>query len=573
MRSAKFWIPVTIAVAFAAVALFVVRELDMERQEKRIADLATALTGRQVEVRGGLGLGFSMRPTLVAKDVRVANASWGSQPTMLTAERVDVSLALFPLFFGVVELLSVKLSGVHLLLETDAAGRRNWDLGFDERAGDAAESEFGWSLEKVLVEDLVLEIGGPGSGVSDPIVVSRIALAADDSTKLLRMELSARPDGVEFEAIGSVGSLEDWFSGGQVPFALDFRWGDSEFKTDATLDLGKRPRLRGRVVSGTVEIEDWLAAGSEKPDERAQRSGLFPTSPLGLGAVGSSNFDISLAVGSIVDERARLELTHAEASLKGGVLRFESVQGVLSDAAIGGSLEIDARAKVPRIRLDFTARDLDFGDLLGRLQLTDEVDAVIDARVELRGSGDSVAAILGNLDGNVAVAVSHGEIPTGYVDRLVSDLSALIMPWARPPKRVEIVCAIAEFTIERGVARSQALMFDTERLTLRGAGEVDLANETLRLRLAPRPRNHRLLSLATDLTLTGPLSRPQAFPSPIGLVGSAARLALKPVRLLTPLVGAGATRHLAPLVGDDAAREQACNDRAQVLVSERRDSD
>jgi hypothetical protein len=138
---------------------------------------------------------------------------------------------------------------------------------------------------------------------------------------------------------------------------------------------------------------------------------------------------------------------------------------------------------------------------------------------------------------------------------------------------VEIVCAIAEFTIERGVARSQALMFDTERLTLRGAGEVDLANETLRLRLAPRPRNHRLLSLATDLTLTGPLSRPQAFPSPIGLVGSAARLALKPVRLLTPLVGAGATRHLAPLVGDDAAREQACNDRAQVLVSERRDSD
>jgi len=42
--------------------------------------------------------------------------------------------------------------------------------------------------------------------------------------------------------------------------------------------------------------------------------------------------------------------------------------------------------------------------------------------------------------------------------------------------------------------------------------------------------------------LSGPISNPRASPTPIGLVTSAARLALGPVRLFSPLPGTDSTR-------------------------------
>lgn len=549
MRSQKFWISAVIGLFVVLLALVIARELDVKRQEQRITELATALTGRKVETRGGIRIGFSLRPTLVATDVRVANAAWGSQPTMLAVDRIDVSLALLPLLFGSIDLVSVRLSGVELLLETDSAGRRNWDLGVD--GSDAVTSDFDVPAKSLVVENLALDIRTPNSEEATPIEVMRIALAAEDATRPLSLELSARRAGVEFSAVGSVGPVEDWLSGKQIPLSLDLRWGLSEFTADATLDLGDPPRLQGQIHSGTLDLEEWLTERPARSEGTADRDRLFPTTPLGLADLGSSNADISLTVAHVTDEKARLELTHADASLEAGILRVDSAKGILSDAEVDASLEIDGRAALPLVRLSFIARDLDLGELLDRLELTDEVDAAVDVRVNVHGSGDSVAAILGSLTGNVSLGVSRGEIPTGYVDRLVSDLSVLVMPWATPAKRVEVRCAIAEFVIAGGVARIQTLMFDTARLTLRGKGEIDLGKETLDLVLAPRPRNHKLVTLATDITLTGPLSEPHAYPSPIGLVSSAARLALEPVLLLSPLPA------------DDAEHQRECVDRVR----------
>ena len=246
MRSPKFLILAAIAVAGGVLAVLVVRELGVAQQEQRITELAKALPGRQVEVRGGLRIGFSLRPTLVAEDVRVANASWGSRPTMLTAERVDVSLDLVSLLFGRVDLTSVRLSGVRLLLETDATGRPNWDLGDGEQGRDAALFQADVSAEHLLVEDLALELRGPHSKDATRIEVARLELAADAASQPLSLELTARSAGAEFTAAGSIGSLSDWLSGEKIPLQLDLRWGRSKFTTDATLDLGGRPRLPGR---------------------------------------------------------------------------------------------------------------------------------------------------------------------------------------------------------------------------------------------------------------------------------------------------------------------------------------
>lgn len=545
MRSKKRWVWLAIGLsvvgaALVLIAVLVIRELDVERQERRIAHLATEFTGRQVEILGGLEIGFSWRPTVIAKDVHIANAAWGSDPTMLSADRVEVSLSLERLLSSrSIDFVRIALSGVYLLLETDARGRRNWDLDTAGSEGGVAESAHDVFPESVVIKDLDLHIRGPDSAGAAPIAVSRVSLEAKTRAQPLKLELRARPAGTEFSAVGTIGSFEDWLQGSRLPISLDLHWGISQFSTDATLEFGERPRLEGRILSGNVDLGEWVSARSE-PATTGGR--LFSSAPLGLAHLVSSNAEISLVVEKVVDERAHLEIRHAEVALKGGVLRVDSAKVFLSGAKADASLQIDGRGTAPRVRFFVLARQLDLGELLGRLGVTDEIEAVVDLRVKVRGTGDSVAALLGTLDGDLAYSVTRGQIPTAYFGRLVSDLPSLVIPWAQPRPRVDLECAGARFSILRGVARTQDMMFDTSRLTIRAEGEVDLGTETLSFTLAPRPRDHKLLSVATDISLSGPLRNPSAFPRPVDVLGSAARLALGPVRMLNPFPGADATR-------------------------------
>ncbi|MEE2679212.1 MAG: AsmA family protein [Myxococcota bacterium] len=560
MRSRKRWlwlaVPLGVVCAvLAGVAAIVVRELDVERQERRISQVISDFTGREVDIRGGLEIGLSWRPTLVARDVSISNAAWGSQPTMLSADRVEVTLSLERLLSGSIDLVRVALSGVRLLLETDARGARNWDLEAADSDEAAVPLGHDFFAENVVIEDLELRIRGPGSTGDAPIEIPRISVATETFEQPIEFKLRARPAGTEFSATGTIGSLQEWMDGSRVPFALDLRWGGSRFSIEAALDLGERPRLKGRILSGRVDLQSWFG---ERPQSSGTGGRLFPSAPLGLKGLVSSNADIQLVVDRVVDERARLEIRHAELALRGEVLRVDSAQILLSGARVDASMEIDGRRTEPRVQFSLLTHKLDFGTLLRRLGVNDEIAAIVDLRANLRGTGDSVAALLGSLDGDLATSVTRGQIPTAYVSRLVSNLPSLLMPWAQPAARVDIECAGARFSILRGVARTQDLMLDTSRLTIRAAGEFDLGAETLSFTLAPRPRDHNLLTLATDINLSGSLRDPSAFPHPIDLLGSAARLALGPVRVLSPFRGTDATRraecaeHTRNLVGGNS---------------------
>ena len=260
MRSRKRWlwlaVPLGVVCAvLAGVAAIVVRELDVERQERRISQVISDFTGREVDIRGGLEIGLSWRPTLVARDVSISNAAWGSQPTMLSADRVEVTLSLERLLSGSIDLVRVALSGVRLLLETDARGARNWDLEAADSDEAAVPLGHDFFAENVVIEDLELRIRGPGSTGDAPIEIPRISVATETFEQPIEFKLRARPAGTEFSATGTIGSLQEWMDGSRVPFALDLRWGGSRFSIEAALAF-----RAGVAPGGDAAIVQYLHA-------------------------------------------------------------------------------------------------------------------------------------------------------------------------------------------------------------------------------------------------------------------------------------------------------------------------
>ena len=73
----------------------------------------------------------------------------------------------------------------------------------------------------------------------------------------------------------------------------------------------------------------------------------------------------------------------------------------------------------------------------------------------------------------------------------------------------KINCAVAYLDVVNGEVQSDAILVDTERITIGGIGTLDLESEEIDLVLTPRPKNPTFLSLAHTIRLTGPLSDPE----------------------------------------------------------------
>ncbi len=123
-----------------------------------------------------------------------------------------------------------------------------------------------------------------------------------------------------------------------------------------------------------------------------------------------------------------------------------------------------------------------------------------------------MAAIMAGLEGSVKLAVSKGSVDDHYLNIVGSDLRAGILRLLNPIKdkseQVEVNCLIAMIAVEKGLAEIPVLVFDTPTMTVRGAGNINLRNETLNVGLVPRPKEGLDTIVAGKLSLSlGELTR------------------------------------------------------------------
>ncbi|MEP7245039.1 MAG: hypothetical protein ABI885_15345 [Gammaproteobacteria bacterium] len=67
---------------------------------------------------------------------------------------------------------------------------------------------------------------------------------------------------------------------------------------------------------------------------------------------------------------------------------------------------------------------------------------------------------------------------------------------------------MAQFDVERGTARAQNVVFDTENVRITGRGEVRLGPEELDLEIKGQPKKLRLARLRTPVEVNGHLLKP-----------------------------------------------------------------
>ena len=119
---------VALLAALLILAVVVINLVPGKQYKNLVSSVLKDATGRDLVIEGDLDITLFTAFSFTASDVKFANAEWGSRPHMLTIDRIEGEVALFPLIKGILD-VSLVVDRPDLLLETHSSGRGNWHFG------------------------------------------------------------------------------------------------------------------------------------------------------------------------------------------------------------------------------------------------------------------------------------------------------------------------------------------------------------------------------------------------------------------------------------------------------------
>jgi uncharacterized protein involved in outer membrane biogenesis len=324
---------------------------------------------------------------------------------------------------------------------------------------------------------------------------------------------------------------------------LSLALGESDLAGALTVALaGPRPLVEGAFSANLLDLADFQVGDAGDAGETGDF--VFTDDPIELARLGAVDARVALKAGRLRVE-PRLELSDLDLSLDLTAGRLAIAP--LSAGFAGGTLRVEATLdgakETPQVSAKIQAKDLDYGDLMTRYEVTDKLSGTLDLNLDLQGQGGSARAIASTLNGTTEMISDGGQIDSALLKVLGAGLGDILGPLlgGGGDGQAHLNCLVSRFQIEDGLATSRAMVVDSESFTVAGGGTIDLKTERLNLQFDSSTRTPSLASLAVPFDVTGTLAEPRFLPDPVaaatGVAESAASLVGTTVDELGALLG------------------------------------
>ena len=493
-----------------------------------LAEHIKTATGRDFRMDGDLS--FRLLPTLavVAEDIVLSNADWGTRAEMLKVRRTEFEIALKPLLNGELRVLKVGLEGADLLLESDQTGRSNWMFSSDSSSGIPA-----FDLEQLALTGANITYRDGRSGVTRSLRVESFKLQALGDVDLLSASLIFEQQKVQFD--GRVGSLLALMAGGvEWPFDLRVKLNGQDLSLNGKFGLKPQRRLDGQISFVTVNLENWGKNFPSTEPERSRKSAsLLGDSEFSLEGLPAFPVNLDFKIDHL-SLPGRLHLSSVLGKLKSepGRLVLEPLSFAVAGGRVSGDIEVRSSAKAALdVDLAFDAKGLSVESLAAMSGGDGFHGGLADLKVELRLKGNSPRKLAASATGEVLLKISDTRIEGGAAglekNLIVSLLQALI-PGRSRQQNLAINCAVLRLPLVNGVAVvDRSIAMETDQIAISASGKVDFAAQHLSLAFRPQVKKGLGLNqsnLAHLVMLKGPLLDPDIVIDPKGTVFEVANI-------------------------------------------------
>lgn len=312
----------TLAASVLVVLVFLL-VFDWNWLKSPIQNGVARATGRTLDIAGDISGQWRLRPRIRLEQVRLSNPEWAQAPHLLSAEAIELRIALLPLIVKRIHIYELRLQGPEVNLQRLADGRATW-LFDPERKDEAGTPPV---IDTLQVDRGVLNY-------LDAIVPARLTARVEDKSD------PQDPRGLKFQVEGQLRDQPVKLNG-ETASLLSLR--------DASRRL---PLLvQGVLASTRISIEGELA-GLATPSE------------------GSIRYSLSGPSLSLLEPAFRVPLPETPAYSVTGLLTREGerwqttdLRGKVGESDIAGSVTVETGGDKPKIVADLRSSLLDLADL------------------------------------------------------------------------------------------------------------------------------------------------------------------------------------------------------------------
>lgn len=327
------WI-VRVVVAIATLVLLVAGALALVPAE-RVAEAASArfegLTGRKLQLEGGVSPTLWPNIGVRTGPVSIANAAWSDEGPMLKADALTIEINLSALLGGEIRILGIDALRPEIILERSKDGAANWVFGGTAGGTVSAETPGvgqAYTLDKGLIREGSFVYIDHQTGRRIALDAIEAEAAIPDFAGPLTITGSAVSGGQPVRLSAEAGTYSAFTEGRVVPFKAELRAGGSTIGFDGR--FGTAPLVaEGALVANLADVAAVAALAGT----------TAPALPQGFGATG-------------------LALTGQMSVADSGALLLRAAEITADGNRLTGNLELAPGEARPKLSAQLTAGPL-----------------------------------------------------------------------------------------------------------------------------------------------------------------------------------------------------------------------
>ena len=237
-----------------------------------------------------------------------------------------------------------------------------------------------------------------------------------------------------------------------------------------------------------LDADRYITKTDAKPaSEKAPAAKADPNTPIDLSALKKINANGELRIGWLKLANVKSSNVRIKLDAENGVANLSPFSANLYEGAMAGALKVDARS-TPAISFKQDMKGIAIGPLLNDAINNDMLSGKGTLNVDVTTQGATVGALKKALNGKAAVNLADGAVKgidiagtlRGAKDKLnVLKSQGTSNVEGDKSKKTDFSEMVASFDIKNGVAHNEDLSMKSPLLRVTGAGDIDIANETI----------------------------------------------------------------------------------------------
>ena len=525
-------------------------------------------TGRELNIKGPVKLSLFPSICVRAEQVTLSNASWASNPDLLTLKQIELNIRLFPLLKGSVEISRIGMEGAEVYLQTNKDGVGNWYLTPPVLASSSTSQAAASSMQANTTNSATdnpfisfqeLDVLNArihyqeGNRAAKMINLSKVNFGGDDGKSSILVD--ARYDNFDLNLKGKTSSIrETYFAWDQAPVKMDL---------DLALTLnGKTLAIKGEIDKKPQNLPSFNIhldsrsfdltplAGSALVASSASKSSakhLPPVVNQGASKYFFSDeplfFDLlPLANGSVWVNIAQLGIpgqapfTNFKTTLQfqGNQINANELSFNLGKGSAHAQISVSQfDSPMPKVSIKGMAKDFTLEQMIATNDSNAKVTGgASQLAMNIQSSGLSLHQLAGRANGAIQISVGPSKLDSGFLNKggdFLITVFDTINPLYKKSNQTDLECAVAYLPISNGVINiKDSVGVVTDRLNVVLSGSVNLNSEALDININPSEKSG--LTTGVDLgglvKIEGTIQNPKAGVNKVGVVNSAVSIGL-----------------------------------------------